>query len=388
MGCGCTTAAKPVEQKAEFMFWPPAPDVPHIQFLTSISSTADVTQKQDRLATFLYGEDTTSDIPFARPYGLRMYDGKLYVCDASAAMVAILDFRKKEVRLLGQTGQVHLIEPIDIAVAPDGVKYVTDTGHGAVLVYDATDRYAGRIAVQDLRPVSAAVRGNELYVTDLAASKVRVFVRFNGKELRTIGEKGGENGQFGGVFGLALDAEGNLYANDIITCRVQKLTGDGKFLWGIGGLGDHPGQFVRPKLLAVDSANYLLVVDFAFQNVQVFDEEGTLRDFFGGSGGFPGAMDGPAGVCVADTDLDLFAQYVHPAFAAQRLLFVTNSIGKNKINVYALGGLKPGKTVADISSGRVQGVFGLGEGVPADSARLEPGISATRPGAPAATQPN
>jgi len=57
----CSTAAKPAEQKVEFMFWPPAPDVPHIQFLTSISSTADVTQKQDRLSNFLYGEDATSE---------------------------------------------------------------------------------------------------------------------------------------------------------------------------------------------------------------------------------------------------------------------------------------------------------------------------------------
>ena len=369
---GCTTAAKPEAQKAEYMFWPPAPDVPHIQFLTSISSTADVTQKQDRLATFLYGEDSTSDLPFERPYGVRMNDGKLYVCDASAAMVAILDFRKKEVRLLGQTGQVHLSKPIDIAVAPDGVKYVTDTGHGAVLVYDATDHYAGRIAVPDLRPVAAAVRGNELYVTDLAASTVRIFDRFNGNKLRSIGEKGGGNGQFAGAMGMALDAQGNVYVNDVVTNRVQKLSGEGTFLWGIGGLGDHPGQFVRPKLLAVDSANYLYVVDFAFQNVQVFDANGFLLTYFGGSGGFPGAMDGPTGVCVSDTDLDLFAQYVHPAFAAQRLVFVTNNIGPRKINVYALGELKPGKTVADIMTGRVQGMFGLGEEPPADAVELEP----------------
>jgi hypothetical protein len=373
--------------------------VPHIQFLTSISSTADVTRKQDNLSEFLYGKDPTVDLPFARPYGIRMYDGKLYTCDAQSAAVAILNFRKKEVRLLGQTGQVHLFKPIDIAVAPDGVKYVSDTGHGAVLVYDVTDRYAGRISVKDFRPVGVAVRGNELFVTDLTAGKVRVFDRFNGAELRTIGEKGEKNGQFAGAMGLALDARGDLYVNDVVGCRVQKLSPDGKFIWGIGGLGDHPGQFVRPKLMCVDSQYNLYVVDYAFQNVQLFDREGKLLTFFGGSGGFPGAMDGPMGVCVSDTDLDLFAQYVHPAFQAQRLIFVTNNIGPHKINVYALGELKPGKTVADIAPNRVQGVFGLATTAPADSLPLEtdtlppPGPStapstapATAPATPPTTQ--
>jgi hypothetical protein len=380
----CTAPAPSGAGKAEYMFWPAAPDSPHIQFLTSISSTADVTQRQDTLSNFLYGEDTTGDLPFERPYGIRMYDGKLFVCDATAATVAILDFRNQEVRLLGQTGQVHLSKPIDIAVAPDGVKYVTDTGHGAVLVYDASDHYAGRISVTDLRPVGAAVRGNELYVTDLKASKVRVFNRFNGQELRSIGEKGAGNGQFGGVFGLALDSQGDIYVNDIITCRLQKLAPGGAFLWGVGGLGDHPGQFVRPKLMTVDSENYVYVVDYAFTNVQVFDENGNLLTFFGGLGGFPGAMDGPTGVCVSDANLDLFAQYVHPAFQARRLVFVTNNIGSRKINVYALGELKPGKSVADISAGRVQGIFGVAETAPADTLQLELG---TQPATGSGTQP-
>jgi hypothetical protein len=385
----CTAPTPSGSDKPEFMFWPPAPDPPHIQFLTSISSTADVTHVQDALSNFLYGEDNSNDLPFERPYGIREFDGKLFVCDATAATVAILDFRKKEVRLLGQTGQVHLAKPIDVAVAPDGVKYVTDTGQKAVLVYDSTDRYAGRIALENSQPIAVAVRDNELYVTDLNSSKIRVFNRFNGTELRSVGGKGGGKGEFGGLFGMALDNKGNIYANDIITCRLQKLAADGKFVWGLGSgaPGDHPGELNRPKLMAVDSSNLVYVVDFAFSNVQLFDDEGKVLTFFGGLGGFPGAMDSPAGVCVTDTDLDLFARYVHPAFEAKRLIFVTNQIGPHKINVYALGDLKPGKTVADISAGRVHGLFGLGE--PAtDTAPSELGtLPATGPGTQPTTSP-
>jgi len=356
---GCAEA-KPVQaEKTEYMFWPPAPDQPRIQFLTSISSSADVTRKSTSMEEFVYGQATTPVLPFDRPYGVRMYEGKMYICDATAANVSILDFRTQEVRVLGTTGQVHLSKPIDIAVTPDGVKYVADTGYGAVLVYDSADKYAGKVAVKNMRPVSVAVFKDELYVSDLGASVVRVFDRFSGKELRTIGAPGGGKGQLGGAMGLTIDTAGNVYVNDVLGCRVQKFAPNGKLLYAIGGLGEHPGQFVRPKMMAVDSTGILYVVDFAFQNVQMFDDKGEMLMFFGGEGDFPGGMNAPTGICVSDADVSLFAQYVHPAFDAKRLVIVTNNTGAHKINVYALGELKPGKTVADIAGSRVQGIFGL-----------------------------
>jgi hypothetical protein len=219
---------------------------------------------------------------------------------------------------------------------------------------------------------------------------VRVFDRFNGKEIRTIGEPGGANGQLGGAMGLTIDKEGNVYVNDVIGCRVQKFAPDGKFIYSVGGVGEHPGQFVRPKLMAVDPEGILYVVDFAFQNVQMFDEKGEMLMYFGGDGNFPGGMNAPTGVCVSDSDLDLFAQYVHPAFNARRLVIVTNNTGPHKINVYALGELKPGKTVADLAGDRVQGIFGFSSETAAASESLLSFEAATQASAtqPAATQPD
>jgi sugar lactone lactonase YvrE len=346
-GCAATSQTQDV---TEYTFWPPPPDPPRIQFLTTISSTADVTEKQSQFETLVYGVDPRGDLPFQRPYGIRMKQGKIFICDATAGNVSILDFRKKEVTILGVGSERHLLKPIDLAIAPDGVKYIADTGHGAVMVYDGADKYAGRVSVPNLRPVSVAVRDNELYVSDIYASRVRVFNRFDGKALREIGEPGGGgDGKFGGTMGLALDRAGELYVNDVVGCRVQKFSADGKFLSAFGGQGRNPGRFVRPKLMAVDSAGILYVVDNAFQNVQMFNDKGQMLMFFGGPGRFPGAMSMPTGVCVSDTDFDLFAKYVHPAFEAQRLVLVTNNLGPNKINIYAMGQLKPGKTVKDIA---------------------------------------
>jgi hypothetical protein len=192
--------------------------------------------------------------------------------------------------------------------------------------------------------------------------------------------------------GIALDSQGDLYVNDVIGCRVQKFSHDGKLLAVIGKQGDRPGNFVRPKHMAVDRSGNLYVVDNAFQNVQMFNDQAQMLMFFGGPGPHPGCMDMPAGICVSEADLDLFAQYVHPAFELQRLVIVTNNYGPWKINIYGLGQLKPGKTVADISTGRVQGLFGLTNDVPGTIApdSLSRDTPATQPaeaGAPPATAP-
>ena len=379
-------AAKAPER--EYMFWPPAPDAPHIQFLMSISSSADVTAAQGKLDSILYGKERANDLPFSRPYGIRMYNGCIYVCDATSNNVSILDLRKHEVRILGRTGTVTLAKPIDIAVASDGIKYVADTGHGAVLVFDATDKYAGRISVPHLRPVSVAVHENELFVADHTASKVRVFDRFDGKELRTIGEPGGGPGKLGGAMGIAVDNQGNLYVNDLVGCRVQKFGPDGKVLYTIGGIGDRPGSFVRPKHMAVDSTNILYVVDNAFQNVQMFNDKGQILMFFGASGGHPGSMSMPAGICTSDTDLDIFQPFVNPAFELQRVILVTNNLGLSKINIYGLGVLKPGKTLADLT-GRVNRTVGFQEAPKSDLPPLPAGDvdPATQPATQSATPP-
>jgi hypothetical protein len=85
-------------------------------------------------------------------------------------------------------------------------------------------------------------------------------------------------------------------------------------------------------------------------------------------------MDFPAGLDLLEADFDLFAKYIHPAFDVQRLMFVANQSGPQMINVYAMGGLKQGKTVAHLAPQR---------------ATVESGIAATtQPAAPpAATMP-
>jgi DNA-binding beta-propeller fold protein YncE len=350
-GCASTTPQEALKDKAS-AFWPPFPDSPHVQFLTSYAVSDDVQAKRSKFEEVMYGKDEERALILNKPYGVRMQDGKIYVCDTNHNTLVVLDLRKHEVRILGVSGEGKLVKPIDIAIAPDGNKYVADSQRPAIYVFGKDEKFVRLIGTKDFRPVSVAVRGDEVYAADFKNHRVIVWNRHNGQQLRTIGKPGLEKGQLAGPLGLALDNEGNVYVSEIIACRISKFAPDGKFLKAFGNRGDQIGTFTRPKHLAVDSEGILYVVDAAFQNVQMFNNAFKPLMAFGGHGNFPGYMDLPAGITVHDGDLDLFKEYIHPAFEAQRLVLVTNQWGDNRVAVYALGKLKDGKTVNDIAASR------------------------------------
>ena len=96
-------------------------------------------------------------------------------------------------------------------------------------------------------------------------------------------------------------------------------------------------------------------------------------------------MDLPAGLDVNESDLALFEKFVHPAFQAQRIVLVANQFGPQKLSVYAMGGLKPGKTVADLTG---RATVGTGTAAATQPAATQPtGTEPTPPPAPAATRP-
>jgi hypothetical protein len=133
---------------------------------------------------------------------------------------------------------------------------------------------------------------------------------------------------------------------------VQKFAPDGKFLGAFGALGDSPGTFTRPKHVAVDSEGIIYIVDAAFQNVQMFDRQFHPLLYFGSAGNHPGGMDMPAGISVHEGDLDIFTKKIPDAFQADRLILVTNQFGENRVSVYAMGHLKPGHAVDEISGSK------------------------------------
>jgi DNA-binding beta-propeller fold protein YncE len=356
-GFGCSQDQKSGAVKKTYSFWPPAPDSPHIQFLVSYNSSADVSPSRSKFDELLYGQATEQGI--TKPSGIAYWNGRIYVTDLRSIGVAVFDLRKKQARMMGVSGSGSIERPVDVSVGPDGKKYVIDSAKNSIVVFDPEEGYLYTITQRDFNPVAMCVYQNELYVSDFAGACVKVLDAASGKLLRTIGSPGTEDGHFVRPVAVKVDHEGNILVADVLKCRVQKFTRDGKLLMAFGEIGNRVGDFVRPKHMAIGKDGMIYVVDAAFNNVQVFDPLGKFVGFFGSLGDFPGSMNLPFGLWISDEDLDLFQQYVHPAFQARRLIFVSNQFGANKIAVYAEGELKPGKTVADITADRSDVKLGL-----------------------------
>jgi len=354
-GCAADKPAKP----ASYAFWPPAPDEPRIQFLTAFQSSTDVEPPKSALDSLIWGKEAVPVLPINKPYGAKFWNDKVYVCDIGNHCVSVLDLKQRVTRVLGVSGGDRLQVPADIAIGPEGIKYVADRGRGEIVMFDANDKPAGTFTRPEWKPAGVALWNDELAVADLQGRQIVVINRFSGQFVRNVGGPGVRDGQFATPVGVAYDAQGNLWATDMMRCRVQKFDRQGKYLFGFGAISDAVGAFARPKQMAIDSEGLLYVADSAFQNVQLFNDKGRCLTFFGAAGSHPGAMFLPVGVSVYEGDLGILKESVHPAFEAQRLVVVTNQMGTNKVALYALGRLKSGKSLRDLAGGRVNVTAGL-----------------------------
>lgn len=367
-GCGApakSEAAKPTKAavSGSYAFWPQFPEEPRIQFLRSLASSEDVAPTTTSgLDKIVFGAQSNRAESVNKPYGAAMRDGKIYICDIRDSCLTVLDLRKKQTRLVGMTGSMPLKRPVAVAVDESGQIFVADNERGSIVVFDAAERYSRVMGHPKLKPGALAARAGRLYVSDLASQLVEVYDCKTGNQIGTIGAVGDEDGQFRLPLGVAIDPKGDIYVVDMMRCKVQKFSPEGKFLSAFGSLGDFPGAFVRPKHISIDSEGIIYVVDAAFQNVQLFDSQHRLLMHFGAAGSFPGAMNLPAGVAVCDDSLDLFASLLHPGFKPRRVVVVTNQFGEAKVSLYALGSLREGYTARDLAAAATKVESGLGEG--------------------------
>ncbi len=329
---GCSTTVRPTPVPA---FFPPPPAAPRIQFLTSFSGLKDI-DEQSAFNRFVVGE--RQDIKVDKPYGIAVYDAKIYVCDTNST-VAVFDLRRKTFGpLSGAVGQGTLRQPVNISIDADGNKYVSDPGRRQVVVFDRTDQYLRAYGMEgDWRPVDAAVLEDRLYVADIDKGLIRIFDKQSGELIKSIGDQGEPSQRLDRPTNLAFDHDGDLYVSDVGRFQVVKFDRDGHFKSTIGKIGDNLGHFARPKGIAFDRDNRLFAVDASFNNVQIFNRDGRLLLFFGETGDKPGNLRLPAKVTIDYDSLEYFRDYLQPGFEPEYLIFVTSQFGERRINVFAFG---------------------------------------------------
>lgn len=287
--CAVSTQAPRV---AEMPVFPPAPDEPRFLYERTIYSSADV-QKEDKnadLKRMLTGETRVGE-GLAKPYGVAVYHGRVYVSDTALQAVAVYDIPNQRYFKMGEEDAGRLVMPIGLDVDGKGNVYVVDASAKVVQVFDKDGTYLRTIGGPKLfsRPSGIAVddAGTRIYVVDTGAvtnevHRVRVFDAKEGTHLYDIGKRGSGQGEFNLPRDVAIGQDGLLYVVDGGNFRIQVFKPDGTFVRMFGEVGRRGGQFSRPKEAAIDLEGNVYVVDSAFGNFQIFNPEGKLLLAIGG----------------------------------------------------------------------------------------------------------
>jgi len=330
-----TACAAPPKEKEPTVFYPAPPALPRVQFLASFTGAKDVEGPKSAFETFVTGEKESAK-RLDKPYGVGIYEGKIYVCDTNQT-VMVFDLNKMTYGPLeGAKGPGKLIQPINIGIDKDGTKYVTDPVRGQVVVFDRNDFYVKTIGSPGgWRPVDAIPYEGRLYVADIDNAVIKAFDIATGKMLKSFGQEGDET--LDRPLNLAFDAEGYLYVSDAGRFQIIKFDRDGHFITTIGKVGTNVGHFQRPRGVAVDRSNRVYVVDAAYYNVQVFTKDGQNLLFFGEGGTKPGKLILPAQVVVDYENMKYFEKYADPGFLMEHLVIVTSQFGDRMVNVFAFG---------------------------------------------------
>jgi DNA-binding beta-propeller fold protein YncE len=290
-GCVMSGKKNPGEEKhPDNLTFPPPPDEPRFYWERTIYSSANVNEDtdSDKLRRALTGERIRGT-GLAKPYGIAVQQGRVYVGDTVSKMVHEFDFPQHKYIKIGEdedeNGNGKLQLPLGIDLDKQGNLYVFDGKLKLIVVYGRDGKFQRYIGDpnQFARPAGIAVTpdGSRIYAVDIGGTssnehKVLVFDGQSGKHLFDIGKRGTKDGEFNLPRDVVVAPDGSIYVVDGGNFRIEKFDADGKFIRTFGAVGRQPGQFSRPKEAAVDPAGNVYVVDATFGNFQIFNPENQL----------------------------------------------------------------------------------------------------------------
>lgn len=334
----CAPKKVKVEPEKEYLFFPPLPNAPRYQYLTTFSTSKDIEKKKSGFLKFVAGEEEAKPREIRKAYGVDIFDGVIYVGDTKGGVVVTLNLKTNEFGYIGLAGSGKLIKPINVKIDKNNrALYVADMGRKQVVVFDLDGKpltFYGK--TDQFEPSDVDLSGERLYVCDVKGHQVHVLDLKSGESLFTIGKPGSGDGGLFHPSNICIK-NGLLYVSDTTNFRVQVFDLEGNFKAKFGKIGRLPGDFSRNKGIAVDEKGRIYVVDAAFENVQVFNQEFDLLLFMLGPGTERHNINLPAGITIDYNNLVYFQKYLSPRFKAEYLLFVTSNFGRNKVNVYAYG---------------------------------------------------
>jgi len=331
---GILTAGGPLPGSADqLIIYPPPPDSTRIQFLTSFSTSTDITGGRSGILRYILGAEEAR--PIFKPYGIASSKGKIYICDTQLGGLEIIDLEQKKFDYFQPRGRGQIFKPINCTLDDKGYLYIADTERNQIVIFDADLNYFNSIGnPTEFKPTDVSYFGGDIWVCNLKAKRIEVFSGTSLTLVKSFPDAASSDPEFLFSPTNLFVTESQVYVSDFGDFRIKIFNHQGQFVKSLGSYGQAPGQFVRPKGIAVDTHNFLYVTDAGFENVQMFDEQGQLLMFFGGNYKGPGDMWLPAKVCLDYENLAFFQKYVDDAFKLKYLIYVTNQFGPDKINVY------------------------------------------------------
>ena len=284
---------------ADELVWPAPPAEPRVAYVQSIAGPADAGVRPSRWGRFvrlLTGADKGAE-GLVKPMGIGVDDaGILSVTDTGAGAVCLFDRPHARYLRWLSIGQIKLVSPVAV-VSKDGTFFVADSALQKVLAFDGNGMLLFELPGLE-RPSGLAIQGEKLFVVDAQVHGVAVF-DLRGTLLYRFGKRGAGPGEFNYPTHIAADAKGRLFVSDTLNDRVQILDAEGRFQGLIGSAGDGSGHFSRPKGVALDTFGHVYVVDSLHDNVQVFDQEGHFLLHWGQAGSGPGEFWLPTGIAIS-----------------------------------------------------------------------------------------
>ena len=173
-------------------------------------------------------------------------------------------------RIITGNGQYLLDAPRDIAFAPDGTLYVTDSANNQILHLD-----------QDGALLTSW--------GGFGASDFNLNIPAPG-------------GTFNEPWGIAVGPDGSVYVADTWNHRIQKFTAEGEFItmWGQFGAAESDYHLWGPRGVAVDGQGRVYITDTGNKRIVIYDSDGNALASFGGAGLGVGQFDEPVGIDVDD----------------------------------------------------------------------------------------
>ncbi|MBL4890186.1 MAG: 6-bladed beta-propeller [Candidatus Lindowbacteria bacterium] len=322
------------------ILYPAAPDTARIQYLTSFSSSLDISKKQTAFEKTVVG--VKKALPIYKPYGVFMRNGKIYVFDiALGGALEILDFAKSEFTYFIPKGTFKLNKPINGFVDANNMLYIADLGLHKIAVINAEGKYVNSFGKEEnKKPSSITIQGNKIFVADLGKNRINVYDKATYKFEYYFPQSNSGDKDYLYLPANITALNDKIYVSDMGSGDVKIFTLEGKYLQTIGQYGKNIGDFVRPKGIAVDKEENIYVVDASFENVQIFNKEGQLLMFFGGPYIDKGDMWLPTSININYEDVKYFKKYVNPNYDLKYLIIVANQYGPDKISVYGRVELK------------------------------------------------